>query len=74
MNLSQTDITYISIAIGYTILVILYGKYINFYDIDETDTLILLKTMLNVFMYMGILLAWFFTKQNKYPKLLNTVG
>ena len=77
MNLNKIDITYISIAIGYTILVYLYGKYINYYDINETNTLVLLKTMLNVFMYMGILLTWFFTKEStktKNPVLLKTIG
>ena len=64
MNLSQIDITYISIAIGYSILIFAYSKYISYYNINETDTLLLIKTLFNVFMYMGILLAWFFTKQS----------
>ena len=77
MNLSQTDITYISIAIGYTIIMFAYNKYINYFDISENDSLVIVKTVFNVFMYMGILLAWFFTKQSmqsKSPKLLATMG
>ena len=77
MKLSQIDITYISIAIGYTILIFGYNKYISYYDISETDTLLLIKTLFNVFIYMGILLAWFFTKQsvhNNNPNLLITMG
>ena len=34
----------------------------------------MVKTVFNVFIYMGILLAWFFTKQTKSPKLLTTMG
>ena len=30
MNLSQIDITYISIAIGYTIIIFTYNKYIKY--------------------------------------------
>ena len=60
MNLSQTDITYISIAIGYTIIIIAYNKYIQYFDISESNSLDIVKTVFNVFMYMGILLAWFF--------------
>ena len=77
MNLSQTDITYISIAIGYTIIIFAYNKYINYFDISENDSLVIVKTVFNVFMYMGILLAWFFTKQSmqsKSPKLLTTMA
>ena len=77
MNLSQTDITYISIAIGYTIIIIAYNKYIQYFDISESNSLDIVKTVFNVFMYMGILLAWFFTKQSaqtKSPKLLTTMG
>ena len=77
MNLSQTDITYISIAIGYTIIIFAYNKYINYFDISENDSLVIVKTVFNVFMYMGILLTWFFTKQSmqsKSPKLLTTMA
>ena len=77
MNLSQTDITYISIAIGYTIIIIAYNKYIQYFDINESNSLDIVKTVFNVFMYMGILLAWFFTKQSaqtKSPKLLTTMA
>lgn len=77
MNLNKIDITYISIAIGYTILVFLYSKYINYYDIDEPNTLVLIKTVFNVFIYMGILLTWFFSKQSaktNNPVLLTTLG
>lgn len=77
MNLSQIDITYISIAIGYTIIIFAYNKYINYFDISENSTLNIVKTVFNVFIYMGILLTWFFTKQSaqtKSPKLLATMG
>ncbi len=77
MNLNQNDITYICIAIGYTILLVGYDKYINYNNITEENTLVILKTILNVFVYMGILLTWFFTKQSTQynnPGLLLTIG
>ena len=52
MNLSQTDITYISIAIGYTIIIFAYNKYINYFDISENDSLVIVKTVFNVFMWL----------------------
>ena len=64
MNLTQTDITYISIAIGYTIILFIYDKYNTYYDSSETCTNILLKTMTTVLVYTSVLTAIIFTKLN----------
>ena len=62
MNLTQTDITYISIAIGYTIIRFIYDKYNTYYDSSETCTNTLLKTMTTVLVYTSVLTAIIFTK------------
>lgn len=76
-NFNNIDATFMCIAISYTIIAIGYQKYIDYYKIKQGPTLIMLQTIVNVFVYMGILIAWFFTKEAKKtnnPTLVSTAG
>ena len=76
-NLNSIDATYMCISISYTIIALGYQKYIDYYNITQGSTLVMLQTIVNVFVYMGILIAWFFSKESKKtnnPTLLSTAG
>lgn len=76
-NLKSIDATFVCIGILYTIIAVGYQRYIDYYKIRQSPTLVMLQTIVNVFVYMGILITWFLTKEAKKtnnPTLVSSAG
>ena len=76
-NINNINTKFLVIGVLYTLILLGYEHYINSNNIHEQPTLVGIKTVINVFFYMGLLLTWYFTKQAKdtnNPTILITIG
>ncbi len=77
LNITNVDTRFICITICYTVIALGYERYITYYKIKQHASLTMIQTIVNVFVYIGILIAWFYAKESQKDNkgnLLTSVG